>query len=139
MLVTERAESRLQIGNNVFVGGGTLIDCALSIEIEDDVLISYQGIISDSDNHSVRFSERKGDLALWRAKQTVNWAAAVTRPVRIGRGAWLGARVIVLKGVTIGTGAVVGAGSVVTRDIPDWTIVAGNPARIIKTLGPDER
>lgn len=45
---------------------------------------------------------------------------------------------IILEGTTIGTGAVVGAGSVVTRDVPPYTVVAGNPARIIKTL-PDDR
>ena len=46
---------------------------------------------------------------------------------------------VVLKGVTIGEGAVVGSGSVVTRDVPDWTVVAGNPATIIKNISNDER
>lgn len=53
-------------------------------------------------------------------------------PVKIGDGAWLGTRVIVLSGVTIGVGAVIGAGSVVTHDIPDGAIAGGNPARVIK-------
>ncbi|MCB0501084.1 MAG: hypothetical protein KDD32_00210 [Bacteroidetes bacterium] len=48
--------------------------------------------------------------------------------------AWIGFNVIILKGVTIGEGAVVGAGSVVTKDVPDYTIVVGNPAKLIKKL-----
>jgi acetyltransferase-like isoleucine patch superfamily enzyme len=60
-------------------------------------------------------------------------------PIRICRGAWIGARSIILKGVTIGEGAIVGAGSVVTRDVPAFTIVAGNPARILRELATDER
>ena len=48
--------------------------------------------------------------------------------------AWIGFNSIILKGVTVGRGAVVGAGSVVTNDVPDHTVVAGNPARVIKKL-----
>jgi acetyltransferase-like isoleucine patch superfamily enzyme len=61
------------------------------------------------------------------------------KPIRIGRGAWLGARVIILKGVTVGEGAVVGAGSVVTRDVAPYTLVAGNPARFIREIPLNDR
>ncbi|HCE39958.1 MAG TPA: acyltransferase, partial [Alcanivorax sp.] len=54
-----------------------------------------------------------------------------SRGIRIGRDVWLGARAGVVDGVTIGDHAVVGMGAVVTRDVPPWTIVAGNPARPI--------
>ncbi|MDH4236354.1 MAG: hypothetical protein OEV17_03815 [Nitrospira sp.] len=53
--------------------------------------------------------------------------------------AWIGLDAIILKGVTIGEGAIVGAGSVVSKDVPPFTIVAGNPARVVRELGPDER
>ena len=56
----------------------------------------------------------------------------VLRPVSIGNDVWIGARVIVLGGVTIGNGAVIGAGSVVTRDVPSYAVVAGTPARLIR-------
>lgn len=138
-LVAETAEARIEIANNVYVGGGTIVACVASISIADDVLISYQCLIADSDNHSVRYSIRKNDLADWRDGGRHDWTTTVTRPVTIGRGAWLGARVIVLKGVTIGEGAVIGAGSVVTRDVPAWSVAGGNPARVVRTLGPDER
>ena len=137
-LVTEKEGSIIRIGNNVFIGGGTLLDCASLIEIEDDVLISYGGIIADSDNHSISYSRRRGDLARWKAG-AYDWSQAPMKPILIRRGAWLGARVIVLKGVTIGEGSVVGAGSVVTRDVAPYTLVAGNPARLIREIPLNDR
>lgn len=137
-LVAETATSALLIGSNVFVGGETLIAAARRIVIEDDVLISYHCVITDSDNHSLRYSLRKDDLRRWRTGQH-DWSRSPIAPVQICKGAWLGARVIVTKGVTIGEGAVCGAGAVVTKDVAPYTVVAGNPARVVKELGPDER
>jgi acetyltransferase-like isoleucine patch superfamily enzyme len=137
-LVTETDESNIIINNNVYIGGTTILDCVKSITIEDDVLISYQCILFDSDNHSLKSSIRQKDLADWKQKKH-DWTTTKSLPIRISRGAWLGARVIVTKGVTVGEGAIVAAGSVVTKDVPPWTIVAGNPARIVRELGLDER
>jgi acetyltransferase-like isoleucine patch superfamily enzyme len=138
-VVTETKDATIRLGDNTFVGGNTLIASAIGIEIGSDVLISYQCIVTDSDNHSVHFSLRRRDLADWRNGGNHDWTTTVSKPVRIADGAWLGARSMVLKGVTIGEGAIVGAGSVVTKDVPAWTIVAGNPARVMRELGPDER
>lgn len=55
-------------------------------------------------------------------------------PIIIGDDAWIGFNAIILKGVTIGEGAVVGAGAVVTKDVPPYTVVAGNPAGVVKKL-----
>lgn len=139
VLVTETTGSRICIGNNVFVGGGSLIDSVVSIEIEDDVLISYECLLADSDNHSTKYSLRKKDLQDWRAGGQHDWLTTNSKPIVIRKGVWIGARVIVLKGVTIGEGAVIGAGSVVTKDIPPYSIVGGNPARVIREIPPDER
>lgn len=135
-LVVERDESRLVIGDGVSMGGGTIVDCAHEILIERDVIISYECIIADSDNHSIYPELRVGDVANWKDHRAQDWRLAAMKPIRIREGAWLGARSIILKGVTIGKGAVVGAGSVVAADVPPRTVVAGNPARVVKTIGP---
>ena len=58
----------------------------------------------------------------------------IMKPVLIGNNVWVGCRAIILKGVTIGEGAVVAAGAVVTKDVPPFTLVAGNPARVIREV-----
>jgi acetyltransferase-like isoleucine patch superfamily enzyme len=137
-LVTETENSRITICNNVFMGARSLLDCAISITIEDDVLISYDCLISDSDNHSLRCSVRRRDLADWRRGEH-DWSTTSSKPVRISRGAWIGARVLILKGVTIGEGAIVAAGAVVTKDVAPWTVVGGNPAKTIREIPEHER
>ena len=139
LIVAEIESSRVFIGNNVFIGGGSTVDCVCSITIEDDVLISYQCIIQDSDNHSSKYSLRKRDTSDWKTGGNHDWATTSQKPVKISKGAWIGARAIILKGITIGEGAIVGAGSVVTKNVPAWTIVGGNPAKIIRTIPENDR
>jgi acetyltransferase-like isoleucine patch superfamily enzyme len=137
-VVAETANSKITIGNNTLLGGRSLIDCAESITIGDDVLISYDCIIADADNHNVSFSKRKGDLQRWRSG-VHDWSVVNKKPITIEDGAWIGARSIILKGVTIGKGAVVGMGTVVTKDVAPFTIVAGNPHRVIREIPEGER
>lgn len=133
LLVAETDNARLTVGKNTLIGHNSIVDCAYEIEIGDDVLISYQCILADSDNHSLDHRKRKDDLERWRTGKH-DWSDVAKAPIKIGRGAWIGARVIILKGVTIGEGAVVGMGSTVTKDVPPFTVVAGNPAREIRKL-----
>src|SRR5450756_378241 len=65
-VVTNTEYGRLTIGNNVFIGNESVIDCLQSIEIEDDVLIAYRCIVTDHNSHSVRYSVRRQDLADFR-------------------------------------------------------------------------
>jgi acetyltransferase-like isoleucine patch superfamily enzyme len=132
-LVFEAPESSISIGSGVFVGGGTVIDTALAIKIGDDVLISSEVLIYDHDSHSLDFADRAEDLRLWMQGRK-DWARIPRASVTVGDKCWIGARSIVLKGVALGEGAVVGAGSVVTRNVPAFTLVAGNPARPIREL-----
>jgi len=138
-LVTETPDAVISIAKNVYVGGGTVVDCVKAITIDDDVLISYGCTITDSDNHSIRYSIRKKDLKDWRNGGKHDWSTTVTKPIHICKGVWIGAKAMILKGVVIGEGAVIGAGSVVTKNVPPYTIVAGNPAKIIREIPPDER
>jgi maltose O-acetyltransferase len=84
--------------------------------------------IADTDFHSLHPAQRSG-----HAHPTVGIAA-----VRIGKRVFIGTNAIILKGVTVGDNSVVGAGSVVTRSIPENSIVAGNPCRVIRALTPEE-
>ncbi len=129
----ETNEAIVNIGDNVFIGGATRIVCTKSITIESDVLISGECLIQDSDNHSFDFETRKKDTADWK-RGYHDWSKHPSKAIKISHGAWIGAKVIILKGVTIGEKAIVGAGSVVTRDVSPGTIVAGNPARFIKNV-----
>jgi len=136
-LNTEKSEIR--VGDNVHIGGGTIIESAVGITIHNDVLISYQCILQDSNNHSLRFSERLHDNIDWNRHGKKDWSLSSSAPVVIGRGCWIGARVIILKGVELGEGCIVGAAAVVTKSFPSWSIIGGNPARLIRTLAENER
>lgn len=133
-LVLERPESIIRIGHRSSIGGGTILDCAQLIEIGDDTMISYQCLLADSDNHSIYAEERRDDVVRWKNERRHDWSRVEMRPIVIGSRCWIGARALILKGVRIGDGAIVGAGSVVTREVPPWSVVAGNPARIVRTV-----
>ena len=68
-----------------------------------------------------------------------DWTHVSCATVIIGNKSWIGFNSIILKGITIGEGAIIGAGSVVTKDVPPWTIVAGNPMRTIREIPEHER
>ncbi|RYD85162.1 MAG: acyltransferase [Verrucomicrobiaceae bacterium] len=90
----------------------------VGVEIGENSLVGAGCLICDSDMHEIPLgSARPVSMA----------------PIRIGKGVFIGARCIILKGVTIGDGAVIGAGSVITRNIPAGARAAGNPAKIMKT------
>lgn len=133
----ERDNARVRIGERTFIGRSHLV-ASHQIVIGSDVLISWNVTIVDHNSHSVRFSERSQDVLDWRVNKK-DWSHVVTSPVTVGDKSWIGFNSIILKGVTIGEGAVVGAGSVVTKDVAPWTIVAGNPARLIREIPESER
>lgn len=126
----------VKIGARVFVGASNLV-CAREIEIGDDVLISWGCTIVDHNSHSLAWPGRARDVENWFLGAK-DWSAVKAAPIKIGSKAWLGFNVSVLKGVTIGEGAVVGACSVVTRDVPPYTVVAGNPAKVIREISQHE-
>jgi acetyltransferase-like isoleucine patch superfamily enzyme len=137
----ESLQGRIVVGNNVFLGNSHLI-CRSEIEIEDNVFIAWGGYIYDHDSHSLDYRDRENDITQqlfdYRSGHNFidnkNWDVVGSKPIKICSNAWIGLNCTILKGVTIGEGAIVGAGSVVTKDVPAWTVVGGNPARVIKEI-----
>jgi len=112
----EGKQAVLEIGDYTSIGDRTQIHCGESIKIGHNVLISWDVNILDHDYHAP------------------GGGRAVPRPIVIEDEVWIGVRCLILKGVKIGKGAIIGAGAVVTKNVPPYTFVAGNPARPIKKL-----
>ena len=137
--IFESQEGSITIGEHCYIGGSTFI-CRTSIVIGNNVTIAWGGTIYDHDSHSLDYHDRRKDIddELRDIRNGDNfilhkdWSNVNTKPIVIKDDAWIGMNCIILKGVTIGEGAIIGAGSVVTKDIPDWTVAAGNPAKIIR-------
>lgn len=104
----------LELGSG-YIMDNLQIQCLDKIKIGNDVMISRNVIIRDSDSHDI-----------------LNNNHNPTQQIIIGNHVWIGMRVTILKGVEIGDGAIIAAGSVVTRNVPPKTIVAGVPAKVIK-------
>lgn len=129
----------LSIGDYSFIGRSRIF-AAHNICIGKGALISDNVIILDSDLHSSSASKRFEVAVAWSMGRFPNVYEGIPgKPVVIADHVWIGANSVILKGITIGEGAIVGAGSVVTKDVPPYTIVAGNPAKIIREIPLDER
>ncbi len=136
-LTFEKPQSEITIGKQTYIGKSHL-SVSMQIFIGNNVLISWGVTIVDHNSHSISYSQRAQDIFDWK-NGGKNWSNVACKPVHIGDKVWIGFNSIILKGVTIGEGAIVGAGSVVTRDVPAWTIVAGNPAKTIREIPENER
>jgi len=119
ILRTMTSEARISLSDRVGLSSSTLV-AGNSIEIGEDTILGAGCMILDNDFHV------PGPHFTWLTEYARN-----SSPVRIGRGCFLGARSVVLKGVTLGDRVVIGAGSVVTRDVPSHSLAVGNPARIV--------
>jgi acetyltransferase-like isoleucine patch superfamily enzyme len=113
----------ISIGKNCGISNSLIVSKA-GVAIEDDVLIGGGCRLYDSDFHSLSYEARMG------GEDT----GYVSLPIRIQRGAFIGAHTIILKGVTVGEKSVIGAGSVVAKSVPAGECWAGNPARKIRDL-----
>jgi len=138
-LLTFAHGGKIQLGSYCYVGEGTRIWSAASIRIGERVLIAHNVTIMDSLTHPVGATARHEHF-----KQIITAGHPLhlnlgERPVEIADDAWIGCASVILRGVIIGEGSIVGAGSVVTENVAPWTVVGGNPAKVIRELGPDER
>ena len=112
----------IHIGKNVFINMGCKFQDQGGIFIGDDVLIGHNVVLATL-NHAMAPSRR---------------STLIPAPIRIGKKVWIGSNATVLPGVTIGDGAIVAAGAVVTRDVPENTMVGGAPARVIRTINEED-
>jgi acetyltransferase-like isoleucine patch superfamily enzyme len=130
--------ARIVIGDYALIHGARII-CDAEVEIGDYALISWNVVIMDSYRVSLDPAARRWELAQVPGRERRFLAAdAEPRPVHIGRNVWIGFDSCVLPGVSIGEGSIVGARSVVTADVAPYSVVAGNPARVIRRLEPEE-
>lgn len=138
-LLTFGHGGKIQIGSYCYVGENTRIWSALSITVGNRVLISHGVNIFDNDTHPIDDSAARHTQFKHLVTTGFQKTAHLNeQAVSIHDDVLIGCNVIILPGVSIGEGAVVGAGSVVTKDVPPWTLVAGNPARIIRPLNRPE-
>lgn len=122
IIKAQSPNAHIRIGDNVGVSGCTI--SGKDILIGNNVLLGSGVLITDGDAHPIHPELRH------------NGKYIITAPIIIEDDVFIGARSIILKGVTIGKGAVVGAGSVVTKNIPEMSIVGGNPAKVISQIKP---
>jgi acetyltransferase-like isoleucine patch superfamily enzyme len=113
----------VEIGSGASIAGACVLSAVRSVVLEKSVLLARNVYVSD---HIHRYTQ----IGVPILEQGVD----KVRPVLIRQGAWLGQNVVVCPGVTIGRGAVIGANSVVNRDIPDFCVAAGAPARVLKSI-----
>ncbi|MBQ2974729.1 MAG: acyltransferase [Clostridia bacterium] len=158
-----QAESRVKIGDNVSINSGAktnpigfgdrmriqmvdsgileigsgckisnaAITCANSVKLCDNVMLGAGVKIYDTDFHPLSYEDR--------IKPYSPDIPVKTAPIVIGEGAFIGAGSIILKGVTVGMHSIIGAGSVVTKDVPDYEIWGGNPAKFIRKTSDSEK
>ena len=107
--------ARLEIGSG-YINGYSQIVCAKKIRIGKDVAIAREVVIRDTDAHDILYEGYQKE-----------------KEVNIGNHVWIGAKAMIMKGVTIGDGAIIAAGAIVTKDVPARSLVAGVPAKVIKT------
>jgi len=121
--LTAPGDARIRIGAGSFLNLGVMVASVASVEIGDHCMLANGCFVTDG---SHRFDDRE---------MPVPWQGFTTKgPTRIGDNVWCGANVVVTTGVTVGERCVIGANSVVTEDIPPFSIAAGSPARVLKEI-----
>lgn len=112
----------IKIGNNVWISKNVALYAHNGIKIGNDVIIAKDVSLISGDHD---FSDKEKKINQQGMKKS-------SKPIVIGDDVWIGEKAIVLKSVTVGKGGIIGAGAVVTKDVPPFSVVAGNPAVVIK-------
>lgn len=138
-LLTILKDGTIIVGDYSIIGPRTVIQSWNNVTIGSYCMISPDVWMQDNNSHSIYAQDRLiNNLGSKDFNQTsIGLQHVISRPIHIGDHVWIGRRSIILKGVTIGDRAIVAAGAVVTHDVPADTIVAGNPAKVVKTIHPN--
>ena len=110
------------IGKNCVIGFGAIIDCLGQVTIEDNVFFGHRVMVLTGSHDYTKFGLGR------------QMSAPPGKPVTIKTGAWVASGAIIYPGITIGEHSVVAAGAVVTKNVPSYTVVGGNPAKVIKRI-----
>jgi len=131
-ITTLRPGATISIGQYSYLGPDVRITANQSITIGENAAIAHNVQIIDSNNHSLSATVRREKFIEYRITgKNQDLEIVATAPIAIDNDVWIGTGSIILKGVTIGRGAIIAAGSVVTKDVLPFTIVAGNPAKVV--------
>jgi acetyltransferase-like isoleucine patch superfamily enzyme len=115
----------VDIGNHVFIGASNVIIGPVTL---DDHIMTAQNVVMSGLNHG--FND---------VSYAFRYQPCTTSPISIGEACWIGANVVITAGVRIGKYAVIAAGSVVTKDVPEYSIAGGNPAKVLKRFNHETR
>lgn len=132
-------KGKITIGDNCFIGELVKIAAAKSIEIGNNVLIAHGVNILDNNSHPIDFIERREDYKKIFSKGFDEKYSLNEKSIIIEDDVWVGFNVTILKGVKIGRGAIIAAESLILKDVPEFTIVGGNPAQFIKNITDEEK
>jgi acetyltransferase-like isoleucine patch superfamily enzyme len=132
-LSCQKNGAELKIGEKCFLGVRTIVLSTSRIFIGNNVLISHNCYITDTDGHPINYKLRMFDVPN-RWKGYKDWSNVISSPIYIEDDAWIGPNSIILKGVRIGRGSIIAAGSVVTTNVEPFTIVSGVPAVTVKCI-----
>lgn len=134
-LLTFKYGGKIVIGDFCYIGEGTKIWSGESIVIGNDVLISHNVSIADTSAHELDYLDRAESYKkLLKNGHTSIKGTIQTAPIIINNNVWINFNSIILRGVTIGEGAIIAAGAVVTKNVPPYVLVGGNPSKILKYL-----
>jgi len=130
--LTSENHGEIYLGSYVYLREDSRIGSVNSITIGDYTSIADYVVILDNNNHPVHPEDRLIKSASPRGSDYRKWRHSDSAPIEIGRNVWIGSFARVCKGVKVGDNSIIAANAVVTKDVPPNTIVAGNPAKVVK-------
>lgn len=129
-------KGKLQIGKYCYFGDETQVDASKEVKIGNYCMFSNRIIVQDHTGHPISPKKRRKQLVDLQKTSTDVYDTKIKKVI-IKDDVWVGMEAIILKGVTIGKGSIVAARAVVTKNVPPYSIVAGNPAKIVKKIKKD--